>query len=194
MNNLHDIFINKIGLTESHFQHFTEIMDVSIIRRKEMLISPGVVCNFIAFINSGLMRSFVIRGDYERNTDFYFEKYFVGAYASFLTQTPTQSYFEAMTDCEVFCINRQQYEELISADAEWLRLGKYIAEFIMIRKCRREMSFLKQTAAERMRDMLIQYPGIEQVIPQYHIASYLGIKPESLSRIKLLDALNHRHS
>lgn len=192
MEKLYELFINTIGLKESHYQQFIELMQVKKMRRKETLIAAGNVCNFIAFINSGTLRSFVTRGPEERNTDFYFQHYFVSAYSSFITQTPTEHTIETLTDSEIFCLSHTQYNDLVKADLEWLRFGKYISDFFLIRKCMREISFLKMTAAERMEAMLKQYPGIEQLIPQYHIASYLGIKAESLSRIKLMDNLSDR--
>lgn len=192
MEELRQIFVGRIGLKEKHYQQFTSLMHVKKLKRRESLIAAGTTCNFIAFINSGTLRSFVTRTQEECNTDFYFKHYFVSAYSSFITQTPTEHSIEALTPCELFCLSYQQYEDLVKEDMEWLRFGKYIAEFFLIRKCQREISFLKMTASERMDAMLKQYLGIEQVIPQYHIASYLGIKPESLSRIKLLENLNER--
>ncbi len=192
MEELRQLFFDRIGLNEKHYQHFIASMHVKKLNRRESLIEAGKTCNFLAFINSGILRSFVTRNEEECNTDFYFKHYFVSAYSSFVTQTPTEHSIEALTRCEIFCITYQQYEDFVKEDVEWLRFGKFIAEFFLIRKCLREISFLKLTASERMEAMLKQYPDIEQVIPQYHIASYLGIKPESLSRIKLLDNLSKR--
>jgi len=192
MEELRKVFLDRIGLQEKHYQQFIASMNVKKLNRKESLIKAGTTCNFIAFINSGILRSFVNRNEEECNTDFYFPHYFVSAYSSFITQTPTEHSIESLTPCEVLCISYQQYERFIREDVEWLRFGKFIAEFFLIRKCVREISFLKLTASERMEAMLLQYPEIEQLIPQYHIASYLGIKPESLSRLKLLDYKNEK--
>jgi CRP-like cAMP-binding protein len=192
MEALRQIFIDRIGLKEKYYQQFMASMHVRKLNRREMLVAAGTTYNFIGFVNSGILRSFVTRNEEECNTDFYFQHYFVSAYSSFITQTPTEHSIEAITPCEIFCLSHQQYEDLIKEDVEWLRFGKYIAEFFLIRKCQRELSFLKMTAFERMEAMLKQYPDIEQLIPQYHIASYLGIKPESLSRIKQFDYLGER--
>ena len=135
------------------------------------------------------MRSFVRGNGEEHNTDFYFDNYFVSAYSSFVTQLPSDHSIQALTETSIRYITMEQYEYLITSDREWLKFGKYVAEYFLIKKCKREISFLQQTARERMEEMLFTYPGIEQMISQYHIASYLGIKPESLSRIKLEDAL-----
>ncbi len=192
MDAFRKILIETIGLKDHHVDELIRIMHVKTYHRKEFLITEGTVCNFIGFISKGLMRSFVTGKGKECNTDFYFDNYFISAYSSFITQLPTVHTIQALTETEVCCLSLTQYNELIEADVEWLRLGKYVGEFFLVRKCQREMSFLKQTAAERIDSMLIAYPGIEQTISQYHIASYLGIKPESLSRIKLLDYISSK--
>ena len=137
------------------------------------------------------MRSYVTSGELkEFNNDFYFENNFVSAFTSFLTAEPTNCNIQALTDVHIVYITAEQYQDLISRDNEWLKLGKYMAETFFIRKCKRETSFLKQPAGKRLEGVLQLYPGIEQRVSQYHIASYLGVKPESLSRIKLLTYIN----
>ena len=190
METLRSIFIDRIGLKESHFEEYSKLATVKSLNKKEYLIQEGSVCNFIGFVTAGNMRSFVNTNNEEFNNDFYFENNFVSAYTSFLTQMPTNCTIQALTDVEVVYITYVQFNKLIAQDSEWLKLGKYISDSFFIRKCKRETSFLKNTAAERLESALSLYPGIEQKVSQYHIASYLGIKPESLSRIKLLTYIN----
>jgi CRP-like cAMP-binding protein len=129
------------------------------------------------------VRSFIKKGDEEFNNDFYYDYNFISAYTSFLTQQPTNCNIQAITKAEVCYITYRQLQE-------WLRLGKYVSDIFFMRKCKRETSFLLHTAAERLDRIRTIYPGIEQKVSQYHIASYLGIQPESLSRIKLLTYIN----
>ncbi|MFD0795438.1 Crp/Fnr family transcriptional regulator [Mucilaginibacter litoreus] len=188
MTVLKEIFTGQMGLKESHYQTFIQTAQLKTIEKKDHFIKAGSVCNYIGFINSGLMRSYVQGKAAEHNTDFYFENYFVSAYSSVVTRLPTEHSIQALTDVEIYCLSLEQLNTLIQEDTNWLRFSKYVGEFFLIRKCKREISFLKLSANERMEDMLSNYPGIEQLVSQYHIASYLGIKPESLSRIKLLEA------
>lgn len=186
---LNDIFINKIGLNENHYKEFLHIGHTKTLAKKDILVKAGSVCTSIAFINSGVMRSFVSGNGEEHNTDFYFDNHFVSAYSSVITQLPSEHSIQALTETSLIWITLEEYRKLVTTDLEWLKFGKYLAEFFLVRKCKREISFLKQTAWERMEDMLLSYPGIEQMVSQYHIASYLGIKPESLSRIKLTELI-----
>lgn len=190
MDALSNLFTETLGLKPNHFEEFHKELRVKKLRKKEYLIQEGTVCDFIAIVISGTLRSYVQNKDGEFNNDFYLENSFVSAYTSFLTQMPTNCNIEALTDVEIYYISHQQFHTLIEKDNNFLKLAKYISDNYFIRKCKRETSFLKNSAAERFEMIKKLYPDIEQKVPQYHIASYLGIKPESLSRIKLLTYIN----
>jgi CRP-like cAMP-binding protein len=188
---LDSVLMAVVGLDERHVAEFRQVMFRKSLNKKDFLITEGTTCNFIGIVVSGIMRSFIHGSESaEFNNDFFFECDFVSAYTSFLTSRPTNCNIQALTNVNVVYITSEQYHALVSRDNEWLKLGKYIAETFFIRKCKRETSFLKHTAAKRLESVLQLYPGIEQRVSQYHIASYLGVKPESLSRIKLLTYIN----
>ena len=191
LTTLERVLIEVVGLNERYVSEFAQVMFRKPLNKKDFLIAEGNTCNFIGIVVSGVMRSFIRGGESDEfNNDFYFERDFVSAYTSFLTSKPTNCNIQALTNVNVVYITSAQYQALVSRDSEWLKLGKYIAETFFIRKCKRETSFLKHSAAERLEGVLQLYPGIEQQVSQYHIASYLGIQPESLSRIKLLTYIN----
>lgn len=190
MESLQAIFMETLGLNAALFEEFHNELHIKNLKKKEFLIQEGSVCDFIAIVISGTLRSYVQNNDGEFNNDFYLENNFVSAYTSFLTQMPTNCNIKALTDAKVYLMTREQFNVLIEKDNNFLKLAKYISDNYFIRKCKRETSFLKNSAAERLEMIRLLYPGIEQKVPQYHIASYLGIKPESLSRIKLLTYIN----
>ncbi len=190
MEPLITLFRDKLGLDEDHFVMFSSQLKIKNLKKKKHLITEGSVCKFIGFVSSGTLRSYVRNSEGEFNNDFYFDNDFVSAYTSFLTQMPTNCNIEALTDSTVHCISYEKLNQLIEQDSAFLKLSKYISDTYFIRKCKRETSFLKQSAAERLEGLSTLYPGIEQRVSQYHIASYLGVKPESLSRIKLLTYIN----
>ncbi|MFB9077121.1 Crp/Fnr family transcriptional regulator [Flavobacterium procerum] len=190
MEFLRKIFIEELGLEMHHFEKFRDNIQIKVLKKKEFLIKEGSVCNFIGIVVSGKLRSYVQNEDAEFNNDFYLKHSFVSAYTSYLTQNPTNCNIEALADAEIHYITLSQFDKLIEEDFAFLKLAKYISDLFFIRKCRRETSFLKNSAKERLQTLYQTYPGIEQEVSQYHIASYLGIKPESLSRIKLLTYIN----
>jgi CRP-like cAMP-binding protein len=190
MESLISLFTEKLGLDKSHFETFYSELKVKNLKKKEHLIREGSVCNFIGIVSSGTLRSYVQNNEGEFNNDFYFEHDFVSAYTSFLTQIPTNCNIEALTNSTIHYISYEKLNKLITQDNAFLKLGKYVSDTYFIRKCKRETSFLKHSASERLEALSSLYPGIEQRVSQYHIASYLGVKPESLSRIKLLTYIN----
>lgn len=190
METLKDIFIDKLGMESRHLERFNSLLKTKTLKKKEFLIQEGSVCDFIGIVTLGKLRSYVQNDNLEFNNDFYLVNSFVTAYTSYLTQNPTNCNIEALSDVEIVYITHNDFNKLIDDDVCFLKLAKYISDIFFIRKCKRETSFLKNSATERLGMLYKEYPGIEQQISQYHIASYLGIKPESLSRIKLLTYIN----
>lgn len=190
MESLISLFTEKLGLDKKHFDTFYGELQLKIIKKKEYLIREGSVCKFIGFVESGTFRSYVQNTKGEFNNDFYLDRDFVSAYTSFLTQMPTNCNIEALTNSTIYTISYDRLNALIENDSAFLKLGKHISDTYFIRKCKRETSFLKHSALERFENLSSIYPGIEQRVSQYHIASYLGIEPESLSRLKLLTYIN----
>lgn len=160
------------------------------LKKKEHLICEGSVCRFIGFLSSGTLRSYIKNEEGEFNNDFYFDSDLVSAYTSYLTQQPTNCNIEALADCTIHYITYDRLNALIQDHPAILKLGKYVSDTYFIRKCWRETTFLKNSAAVRLEGLSTLYPGIAQRVSQYHIASFLGVKPESLSRIKLLTYIN----
>jgi CRP-like cAMP-binding protein len=188
---LTSVLLEGVGLNEQYIAEFRKVMFSKQLKKKDFLITEGMTCNFIGIVISGVMRSFISNSESDEfNNDFYFERDFFSAYTSFLTSSPTNCNIQALSNVHMVYITSEQYRALVSRDNEWLKLGKHVAETFFVRKCKRETSFLKNSAAERLESVLKLYPEIEQRVSQYHIASYLGVKPESLSRIKLLTYVN----
>lgn len=189
LHTLHHIVTGKAGLSEAHYLQLLDISEIAVFPKKHHLIRKGAVCQFIGFVAEGVLRSYVQNQTEEYNNDFYFPGSFVSAYTSFVTQKPGNSSIQALSRATVFLFSRPRLQALLAESDDWYRLTQYISDLFFIRKCRRETSFLTDPATEKYRKLLEEFPDIEQQIPQYHIASYLGIKPESLSRLKHTDYL-----
>jgi CRP-like cAMP-binding protein len=160
--------------------------------KKEFLIQEGETCSFIGFLETGVLRSYILKDGNEFNIDFYLPGSFVSSYTSFLTQTPSVGDIQTLSESEIYILNHSDYNELIKVNPVFYKLGKFISDSLFLKKCKRETSLLMDSANDRYKFLLDLYPQIEQVVPQYHIASYLGIKPESLSRMKSLTYINEK--
>lgn len=186
MKILKDYIITEIGLSEKSFNQLSSLMIKKEIKKNEYLIRPGKICNFIAFVNNGILRYYIDKDGEEFNIDFHLQATFASAYSSFLTGNPTIGYLQALENSELLILSKQDYDKLLAESSDWYKLAKYISDDYFLRKCKRQTSLLMDSAKDRYDLLLSTYPKIEQLVPQYQIASYLGIKPESLSRIKSL--------
>lgn len=137
------------------------------------------------YLLSGVVKISMRRDDgQERVLDFFFPGQFFSAYTSFLTQQVSDVAIEALSECTA---EKIQYAEMQNAYKSSLlanKLGRVVAEYYYIRKTNREKDFLVRSAAERYKDLFDSRPELVQQIPVQLIARYLGIEPESLSRIR----------
>lgn len=159
-------------------------ISVRTIGKDEHIIKTGKYCDFIGYVQKGLLRSYIITDDQEVNNDFYFENDFLSAFTSFVTGNVTSWNIQALEDAVVYSIPKKTLETLYGQNPAWLAFGKFIFEKEFIKKCKREASFLRDDAKIRYLNLLELHPSIGERVPLFHIASYLGIKPETLSRIR----------
>jgi CRP-like cAMP-binding protein len=120
----------------------------------------------------------------EKITAFNFKGNFVTNYRSFLTGQPSDHYIQALLDSVIYIINLQDLQSLYDKHKNIERLGRLIAENLYLTVANRLDSFMFQTPSERYKELIERNSRLLQEIPQYMIASYLGVKPETLSRIR----------
>ena len=108
----------------------------------------------------------------------------VGGYSSMVTQLPNKINQQALTDCELLIGDFKKLTDLLDNHQDLERLLRKIAESHFVNKEKREVEIVLLEANKRYAIFQEEYPQLEQQIPQYHIASYLGITPTQLSRIR----------
>ncbi|MCF6402724.1 Crp/Fnr family transcriptional regulator [Chitinophaga filiformis] len=148
------------------------------------LAHAGRVSSAIYFILSGIVRVFTVHQDKEVSLDFAFPGQFSTAYASFITQQPSIVSLQAITPVNGFAFYYADLQELYKRSHAAEHTGRLLAEYQYVRKYHRELAFLQYSAKERYLQLLAEHPQVVQQIPVKYIASYLGIEPESLSRIR----------
>jgi CRP-like cAMP-binding protein len=149
-----------------------------------MITDYGQVEDKILLLSEGIVKISTLKGEEERILEFVFPCEFFGAYTSFLLQQPSDVQIITLSKCRVSIITR---ENLLKANQVSLisnHLSLYIAQQLFLSRARREKDFLTLSAEERYKLLLEKDPEVVQLIPGNKIAMYLGIKPESLSRIR----------
>ena len=151
----------------------------------ECFIEVGEGSRYFAFVNSGLLRFFYRQsGGREFNKSFAAENHFIGAYSAYLTQSPARFSIEALEPTVLLQASLDRIVELSEQFPCWERFRRLLTEQLYIRKEQREAEFLLDDAETRYQLFQQRYPGLEERIAQYHIASYIGITPVALSRIR----------
>jgi CRP-like cAMP-binding protein len=167
-------------------REFAAAARTSLIAKGGFLVELGDVSHLLYFIHSGAIRYMLIvpeSGD-DVTKDFSFAPAFAASFGSAVSGQPARVGIAAMTDCVVSSWPLQRLTALYDVDAEWQKLGRKLAEWLYVRKEDREIAFLTQTPEQRYASLMLKFPDKIAQVPQKHLASYLGITPESLSRLK----------
>lgn len=155
------------------------------LKKGEFLIQENQIANEIVLIKSGALRSFYINNEGEEITNcITFENDFMTAFASFITREPTSENVQALFDTEMEVISSDNIESLYENSIHWQKVGRIIAEMQYINLEQRIYSFQKFTGAERYETLLKNQPNYIKLIPLHYLASYLGVTPRHLSRIR----------
>ena len=180
-----EVFIRSIIQPDAEeWGAFVEIVHVKSLKKKDMLLQEGQVCKFIAFLNTGVIREYAYLNGKETTVDFAGENQFTSDYQSFITQEPSKQYLEALTDVELLILKKDAINSLFDKYKVWERFGRLIIEKVFCAAEAKRKKIIVTSHEEQYHDFAATYPQIVQQIPQYYIASYLGLTPEHLSRIR----------
>lgn len=174
-----------IHLTEEEEQYFTSLLQTKKLRKRQYLLQEGDVCRYEHFVNSGCLRTYHIdEKGVEHVVQFAPEDWWIGDMYSFITQTPARLTIDALEDSEIFYFDKAAEEKLFAQVPKFERFFRLLLQNSFVAQQNRILSTMSDPAEERYRKFIARYPHLEQRLPQHQIASYLGITPESLSRIR----------
>lgn len=186
------LYICKMTVSEFIVTYFKEDLgdnDIPDFKNQEfskgdIITRYGQVEKKMYFINSGIVQFSILRDVEEKIIEFFFPNEFFCSYTSFIMQEPSDTQITALTDCQFEVLHYDELQAAYNTSLLANKLGRVLTEQIYIRKTRREKDFLIKSAEERYKDLISNRPELIQLIPVNKIAKYLGIHPESLSRIR----------
>jgi CRP-like cAMP-binding protein len=155
------------------------------LRRRQYLLQAGEVCKYFAFVLEGALRQYSVdeKGS-EHTLHFAVENWWVGDRESFVMLTPSRYHIEALEDCRLLLITYAGLQELLLAVPAFAVMVREMDQRNSIANQKRLNASLGHSAEERYEEFTKQHPGYLQRFPQHMIASYLGISPETLSRVR----------
>ncbi|MCM4152582.1 Crp/Fnr family transcriptional regulator [Arenibacter sp. N53] len=153
-------------------------------KKGSIITDYGQIENAVYFLNTGIVEMTVKSYVSEKMIDFFFEKQMFTSLTSFLTQRPSDVQMTALTDCVAEMISWEDLMAAYDSSLDANKLGRIVIEQAYLNKAQREKDFLAKTAEERYAEMFRTHAKYISNIPVNKIAKYLGIHPESLSRIR----------
>ena len=175
----------KISISKEEFDFCKTLFIPKKLRKKQYLLQEGDVCRYTAFVEKGMLRTFTVdeKGN-EPILQFSMEGWWIADLYSFLTEEPSIYNIEALEECELLLITKENWEVLLAKVPAFERYFRLLIQNNLIATQRRLMSSLSESAEEKYTKLINNFPGCIQRVPQHMIASYLGITPETLSRIR----------
>jgi CRP-like cAMP-binding protein len=172
-------------LPQNELDQLDEFITFRKLKKGELLLSENQVCNEIVFIKSGILRSYFFNHQGDEITNcFAFENEFMASFSSFITHNIAEENIQALVDTELQVISRQSLEKLYALGINWQEIGRKLTEMEYVTLQKRMISFQKLSGKQRYEELFINHQKYLQLIPLQYLASYLGVTPRHLSRIR----------
>ena len=184
MGYIREYYERIVKLQEWEWKFIAAHFDRKEFHRNEIITRQGETERYLSFIETGIVRFYIPGNENELTFNFCFEKEFVCAYDSFLTQAPSEYELQALTETIAWRISYSDLQKVYAETMAGNYLGRFASEKLFLDKSRRELSLLKYNAKERYLRLFNEQPNILKFIPLKYIASYIGVTPQGLSRIR----------
>jgi CRP-like cAMP-binding protein len=175
----------KASFTQQEHEYIQSFSIIKKLRKKQYLLQEGDIWKYDAFITKGCLRTYSVdvKGN-EHILSFSMENWWTGDRESLLSQQPSRFNIDAIEDCELVLFTHNNFEKLCSEIPSFNEMINHILQRSFIASQNRIQATLTLTAEEKYLNFINKYPGFALRIPQAMIASYLGMTPETLSRIR----------
>ena len=183
-NNLLSNQLQNLSWTTDQKQFFLSKFKRKKLEAMDILLHEGEICEFEAYVEEGILRSYYVKNEVEKINHFFFEGQWASDYQSFISQSSSKVTIQALENCELMIVSKKDIDTLSEQLPDWDALAKTFFERLLLDKEKRNASLLLESAEEKYLKIVNDQPRLIRRIPQFYIAQYIGIKPESLSRIR----------
>ncbi|MDR3711197.1 MAG: Crp/Fnr family transcriptional regulator [Puia sp.] len=175
---------NLITLSPTEIDIVTTLFKEKSYKKGDFFLEEGKICKQVGFVAKGLLRYYINHDGEEKIYDFSQENEYVCNYESFLPQIPSSKNIQALEDSEVLVISHADLQLFYANVRGGERFGRIAIEAVFIKLLQDISSLYTETPELRYERFLKNHSDLQQRISQYHIASFVGVKPQSLSRIR----------
>lgn len=174
-----------VSLTPEEETLFLSKTETKFVKAKTILLSSNEIAKHTYFVNSGILRSFNINDNIiEHVLHFACEGWWIGDMYSYISGKPGNLFIEVLEDAEIVSISKENHQLLYHEIPKLERFFRILAENSLVSHQERLMDNLSLTAEERFEKFCTKYPTLIQKVPQKQIASFIGVTPEFLSKLK----------
>lgn len=184
MEALRTHFETLAPMSDADWNYFRSFLMFVAVKPKQSLLRVGETEHYLRFVASGTVRLYIPGEENDCTFGFAFANSFVSAYDSFLTEQPSAYAIQALAETHCWQIHRNDLENVYANTSAGNVIGRKSAEALFLVKAQRELSLLNQTAEERYIALFKDRPELLKNIPLKYIASYIGVTPQALSRIR----------
>ncbi|MCC6601546.1 MAG: Crp/Fnr family transcriptional regulator [Crocinitomicaceae bacterium] len=175
----------RISISDEEFDLFCSMLEVKHLRKKSTFARAGDICRFQAYINIGCMKTYYTDTKMREHViQIGFEDWWAADLKSFITNQPADFTIEALEDSEIFTLDRIAHEKLMRTLPSFEHFFRLLLQRGYVSLQQRFVGHVSRSAEDRYLTLIKHFPSMEKRIPQHTIASYLGITPEALSRIR----------
>jgi len=184
IQSLLDSIQNLITLSTTEKDIVVSLFEEKKYKKGDFFLEEGKICKHVGFVTKGLLQYYINHDGEDKTYEFAQENSFICNYESFIPQTPSTKNIQALEDCEIFQISYNNLQLFYKSISQAERFGRLVIEQVFIQILQDLSSFYTDTPELRYEKILKKHPDLLQRMSQYHIASYVGVKPQSLSRIR----------
>jgi CRP-like cAMP-binding protein len=184
MENLIRMLQSVHQLSDALVEHLLFVLNPKELKRRQYLLQHGQVCREICFIETGLLRCFYLKEDQEVSSWFMKEGDVIVSVPSFFRQVVSYECIQAMEPTSLYSISHSQLQHIYKTFPEFNFIGRVLTERYYTLSEERLYSLRMQRTVERFRHLMDTNPELVQRVPSKYLASYLGVREETLSRMK----------
>ena len=174
-----------ITLLDNEKTLFLSLLEHKLLKRKTLYLEAGAICRYSAFVLDGAVKNFTVDAEgKEHILSFATKDWWISDLYSLISQKPAILNIEAIVDSEVLLLSRDNQELLYEKVPKFERFFRILVENSLVASQQRVIDNMSSTAEERYLRFISKYPTVPAHVPQHSIASYLGITPEFLSKIR----------
>lgn len=177
-------FLHYGQLSEDEIAAIDSTMDIRHVTKGTLLLQEGQSSNEVYFVLEGIIRQFYLVDGAEKTSDFFTEEQWVLSENNFSGKQASGQYLECCSDCVLMVGNSTKGEDLYALYPNLGTISRKLMEAVFIQQQAKLEAFVTGNPQSRYLNLLKNNPGLFQRVPLYQIASYIGVTPESLSRIR----------